>query len=188
MSYNRGIKTHGESHTRLHDIWCDMRKRCKHNPRYAGRGIKVCEEWGDYTVFAKWARENGYTDNLTIERVNVDGDYCPDNCKWIELVEQARNRTTTKWVEYQGRKVSLAEASELAGLPYKTVHLRIKKGWSVERALSEPLKKLSDIHKLCREKGLNYHSVYNRLRSGWSLEDAISKPFKVGNNQFTCSE
>ena len=188
MSYKRGIKTHGESHTRLHNIWCDMNKRCKHNPRYAGRGIKVCKEWEDYTVFAKWARENGYADNLTIERIDVGGDYCPNNCKWIELIKQARNRTTTKWVEYQGRKVSLAEASELAGLPYKTVHLRIKKGWSVERALSEPLRELSDIHKLCREKGLNYHSVYTRLRSGWSLEDAISKPFKVGNNQFTCSE
>ena len=191
---NRGCltKTHGMSRTRLHKIWCGINNRCdpnhKNSERYGKRGITICEEWSRFENFRDWALANGYADNLTIERIDVDGDYCPNNCKWIELIKQARNRTTTKWVEYQGRKVSLAEASELAGLPYKTVHLRIKKGWSVERALSEPLRELSAIHKLCREKGLNYHSVYNRLRSGWSLEDAISKPFKVGNNQFTCSE
>lgn len=187
MKYKRGIKTHGESHTRLHNIWCDMIKRCKTHPRYAGRGIKVCNEWDDYEVFAKWARENGYQDDLTIERVDVNGDYCPENCEWIEFVKQARNRTTTKWVEYKGQMISLAEAAELAGLPYKTVHLRIKKGWTVERALSEPIHKLSDLHKMCIERGLNYHSVYTRIRAGWSIEDALSKPFKVGNNQFTMS-
>ena len=185
MGYIRGIKTHGESHTRLHNIWCDMNKRCKHNPQYAGRGIAICDEWKDYEVFAEWARTNGYADNLTIERVDVDGNYCPENCKWIEFAKQARNRTTTKWVEYRGRTMSLAEAAELANLPYKTVHLRIKKGWSVERALSTPLKQLSDLHKMCNDRGLNYHSVYNRIRAGWSLGDALTKPFKIGNNQFT---
>ena len=181
----KGIKTHGESHTRLHDIWCDMHKRCKSHPGYAGRGIKVCKEWGDYIVFAEWARNNGYSDNLTIERVDVNGDYCPQNCKWIEFHKQARNRTTTRWVEYNGRTMSLAEAAEIAGVPYKLVHQRMRKGWSIERALGEPVEGKSELHKKCDELGLNYHSVYNRIRRGWSEEDAFTIPFNIGNNQFT---
>lgn len=78
-------KMHGESHTRLHNIWLDMRRRCE-NPsrqaysRYGGRRIKVCDEWQDYLCFAEWARSNGYADNLTIERNDVNGIYCPKNC------------------------------------------------------------------------------------------------------------
>lgn len=178
---------HRESHTRLHNIWCDMRKRCRHHPMYAGRGIKVCDEWLEYENFARWARENGYEDSLTIERIDVNGDYCPQNCKWIAFNKQARNRTTTKWVTYMGREMSLAEAAEISGVPYKVVHARLKKGWSLEKSLSEPLKCKSALHKKCDELGLNYHSVYNRIRSGWSEEDAFTIPFVVGNNHLTRS-
>lgn len=137
-------KTHGESHTRLHDIWCGINRRCnpenKHSERYGKRGITICEEWGNYESFAEWARNNGYEDGLTIERIDVNGNYCPDNCAWIPFKKQARNRRTTHWVEYDGRKMSLAEACELANLPYKQVFERIKKRhWSVDEALSVPM-------------------------------------------------
>lgn len=132
-------KTHGDSHKPLHDIWCGIRKRCKNHPRYSGRGISVCDEWSAYENFKAWALENGYEDGLTIDRIDVNGNYCPENCRWVPLAEQARNRTTTFWVDYEGRRMSLAEAAELAGLPYKQVHLRIKKGWSVYDALHAPL-------------------------------------------------
>lgn len=181
----RGIKTHGESHTRLHNIWCDINKRCKNHPKYGGRGIRVCEEWSRYENFAKWARENGYEDSLSIERIDVNGDYCPQNCKWIEFTKQARNRTTTKWVNYMGREMSLAEAAEISRIPYKLAHARLKKGWSIEKALGEPIKGKSALHRKCDDLGLNYHSVYNRIYNGWSEEDAFSVPFKLGNNQFT---
>lgn len=172
-------KTHHESHTRLHNIWCDMNKRCKYHKQYAGRGIKMCGEWHDYEKFAEWARSNGYADDLTIERIDVNKDYCPENCKWIPLGSQARNRTTTKWVMFMGRKMSLAEAAEIAGLPYKQVHYRIKNGWSVEDALSIPLKHgKSDLHILCDNLGLDYKGVYQRVYTyGWTVEEAISKPF-----------
>lgn len=185
MGNSKGFRLHGESHTRLHNIWCDMHKRCKHHPMYGGRGIKVCDEWFDYENFAKWARSNGYDDSLTIERIDVNGNYCPQNCKWISFAKQARNRTTTKLVNYRGREMSLAEAAEIAGIPYKLAHARLKKGWSVDRALEEPIKCKSEPHKKCDELGLNYHSVYNRIRKGWSEDDAFSFPFSIGNNQFT---
>lgn len=184
-------KRHSESHTRLHNIWCGINNRCnpshKNNSRYGARGIKVCSEWGEYENFAKWAREHGYEDGLTIERVNVDGDYCPENCKWIPLEKQARNRRTTLWVTYQGEKMSLAEAAEIAGLPYKQVHYRIKRnGWSVEKALSTPIRGKSTLRMKCEELGLNYHTIYNRIWMGWSEEDAINTPIVgLGANQTT---
>ena len=185
---------HGRSHTRLHDIWCGMNNRCnpdnKSSQRYGRRGIRVCEEWADYMVFEKWALEHGYAEDLTIDRIDVNGNYCPDNCRWIPLAEQARNRRTTFEVFYQGRNMSLAEAAELAGLPYKQVHHRIKRaGWSVEKALSEPIRSgKSDLHLRCEALGLNYHTVYNRIRMGWSEEDAINIPVVgAGANQTSYS-
>lgn len=140
-----GAVIHGESKTRLYMIWGRMLERC--NPcsthgtaRYAQRGISVCGEWKEYKNFAKWAKENGYADNLTIERIDNDGCYCPENCKWIERKKQARNRGTTFWIDYQGKKMSLAEACEISGLPYKSVHARIAQlGWPVDKALSIPM-------------------------------------------------
>lgn len=181
--------SHGESHTRLHNIWCGINNRCnpnhKHTGGYGKRGIKVCEEWKNYVTFAKWARENGYADDLTIERIDVNGDYAPENCKWIKLEKQARNRRTTRWVVYKGEKISLAEAAERAGLPYKQVHARIKSGWSEEDALTVPIKQGNGIVKRCRDAGLNYHTVYGRINSGgWTEEDALSiKSIGKGANQ-----
>lgn len=171
-------KRHLESHTPLHDIWCGINKRCRHHPRYAGRGISACDEWSLYENFRDWALANGYKPGLTIERIDVNGNYCPENCKWIPLAEQARNRTTTRWVDYDGRKMSLAEAAELAGLPYKEVHLRIKSGWSEYDALHTPIQSpKSELRKICDERGLNYHTVYSRVHMyGWTVEDAVSTP------------
>lgn len=147
-SFKAGVTaTHRESHTPLHNIWCGMNKRC--NPKgkssrgYGDRGISVCEEWKSYEAFSKWARENGYEEGLTIERIDVNGNYCPQNCTWITLEKQARNRRTTHWVEYQGKRMSLAEACEQANLPYKQVFERIvKRNWPVEKALSTPMRKM----------------------------------------------
>ena len=88
---------HGEYGTRLHKSWSDMKGRCQ-NPNhqkwsyYGGRGITVCDEWQDYIMFAKWARINGYADDLTIDRVDNDGNYEPDNCRWATRLQQTRNR------------------------------------------------------------------------------------------------
>lgn len=171
-------KSHHESRTKLHNTWTGMNNRCRHDKQYAGRGIKVCEEWSSYEKFARWARENGFRNDLTIERIDVNGDYCPENCKWIPIEKQARNRTTTKWVEFQGRRMSLAEAAEIVGLPYKQVHFRLKHGWSLERALSTPVRNGRTALRIkCDELGLDYKMVYQRIHTyGWTEEEALSIP------------
>lgn len=92
---------HGDSHTRLHNIWTGMLNRCR-NPKvkryecYGGRGITVCDEWHNYLSFKKWALSNGYAPELSIDRINVDGNYEPSNCRWITMREQAANRRPRK--------------------------------------------------------------------------------------------
>lgn len=180
------MSTHGESHTPLHNIWCGINKRCKSHPMYAGRGITKCQEWDSYENFRDWAISVGYEPGLTIERIDVNGNYCPENCKWISLEKQARNRTTTRWVEYDGKRMSLAEAAELANLPYKEVHFRLQHGWSEYDALHTPMLSNKDsLRQKCIERGLNYHTIYNRVYSlGWSEERALNtKTLGKGANQ-----
>ena len=179
--FTRSITKHGEARTRLYKIWCGMNKRCDPSrvdtERYGKRGIRVCEEWHDYTKFAEWARSHGYEDGLSIERIDVNGNYCPENCTWIPLPKQARNRRTTRWVEYQGKTMSLAEAAERANQRYGLVALRLSKGWSLEKALNTPVQdNKSELHKECDSVGADYNLVCARIKSGWSKEDAISIP------------
>lgn len=95
---------HGGRHSRLYNIWCGMRKRCVNQNciaygNYGGRGIKVCDEWDDFTTFREWALSHGYADNLSIDRINVNGSYCPGNCRWSDAKEQANNRRPRKTVK-----------------------------------------------------------------------------------------
>ncbi|MBQ1780613.1 MAG: hypothetical protein II001_04185 [Bacteroidales bacterium] len=183
-NYEHDPVKYADHHSRLHKIWSGMKYRCRHNKQYLGRGIVVCDEWQLYEPFRDWAKANGYRDDLTIERIDVDGNYCPENCTWIPFEEQARNRTTTRWVEYNGEKMSLSKAAELSGMPYKLVHGRIKNGWDLERALTTPVFTSGEVCRRCKEANVSYHLVISRLRMGWSLDEAISTPsLGIGANQ-----
>lgn len=137
---------HGLSRTRIYRIWSLMKDRCN-NPNspafanYGGRGIKVCDEWnGSVEAFNQWALENGYTDDMTIERIDVDMGYMPSNCKWIPRPEQNNNTRASRYIEYDGRTQSLASWCKEYGMPYKTVHARINRcGWDFERAITTPV-------------------------------------------------
>ena len=122
--------THHKRNTRLYHIFHDMKKRC-YNPNsksykdYGGRGIKICKEWlYDFMSFYNWATSNGYNDNLTIERINVNKDYQPSNCKWITFKEQARNKRNTVYLIHNGYTDSLVNWSEKLNIPYKTLKSR----------------------------------------------------------------
>lgn len=135
------------SDTRLYRIWCDMKNRCYNENvnnyhSYGGRGIKVCDEWLDPSSFFSWAKDSGYTDELTLDRIDIDGDYEPNNCKWITLTEQQWNKTTSFFVEIDGETKCLREWCNEFGSEYKTVHRRIKYlGWEPKRALTTPIRK-----------------------------------------------
>lgn len=112
---------------------------------YGGRGIKVCDEWFDYdngfNNFYKWAMDNGYSDNLTLDRIDVNGDYNPSNCRWITNEEQAKNRRSNRYLTYNGETKLFSEWCEKINIPESTLRNRLKRGWSVERALNEKVHK-----------------------------------------------
>lgn len=134
LATSKARKIHGEADSRLNNMWYNMKKRCYHknNPKYknyGARGIKICDEWkNDYVAFSDWAHENGYNDQMTIERIDVNGNYEPSNCKWIPMLDQAANRTSNKWVYIDGDKYSPLELEEKYNIPVKTIYARIARG------------------------------------------------------------
>lgn len=127
---------------RLRAIWHNMHDRCKNSKNrkyriYGGRGITVCDEWDNYDLFKKWALDNGYKENLTIERIDGTKDYRPNNCRWATPKEQANNTSRNHILEYNGEKHTMSQWAEISGIPYQTLAKRINKfHWSVEEALT----------------------------------------------------
>lgn len=139
---NKNHLKHGMRNTRLYNIWRSMRQRCS-NPKtinyhnYGGKGIKVCEDWSkDFMIFYNWAMENGYSENLSIDRINPDGNYEPDNCRWASCKEQNNNRHSNKFLELNGQKHTIAEWANITGIKLGTIWARLNKGWSVKDALT----------------------------------------------------
>jgi hypothetical protein len=136
---------HGLSKTRLYSIWCDMKRRC-YNPKnkrykcYGGRNIKVCEAWKDnFVKFYEWSISSGYTEDLTIDRIDVNGDYEPSNCRWVTMKEQQRNTTRSHFVTANGETKTMAEWSEITGIPVNVIKDRLNKlHWSEEEAVTIP--------------------------------------------------
>lgn len=118
---------------RLDMIYYNIKTRC-YNPkheryhRYGGRGIKMCQEWlNDKQTFFNWAYEAGYMDNLSIDRIDNNGDYCPENCRWIDVKTQASNRETTKFITFNGKTLCLKDWAKEINMPYSTFLFKLKK-------------------------------------------------------------
>ena len=138
-------KTHGATETRLYHIWCTMKRRCetvksgKQKNNYADRGIIICEEWHDFIEFQKWAFSSGYNEKLTIDRINNNGNYCPENCRWVNNKIQANNKRNNVRLTYSNKTQTIAQWADELGMKYNTLDERLRKGWSVERALTTPV-------------------------------------------------
>lgn len=135
------------SNTRIYKIWGGLRNRCnnKNNrnyKNYGGRGIKICKEWGNFINFYNWAINNGYKNSLSIDRIDVNCDYTPFNCRWVDIKTQSRNKRHTNKLIFEGRERLLVELLEEIGIKSSTYYQRIYAyGWDVERALKTPVKK-----------------------------------------------
>lgn len=135
----------GLSHTRQYTIWKQMISRCQnvHDQAfsdYGSRGIEVCKEWlGEYGFqnFYKWSIKNGYADNLTIDRINVNGNYEPSNCRWATMKEQQNNRRNNRFLDLNGEKHTIAQWSEITRINAGTIRSRLKLGWSIEDTLTK---------------------------------------------------
>ena len=135
------VTKHKMSRTRLYKIWASMKNRCE-NPnrkdykRYGQRGIKVCSDWSDFLTFCEWATNNGYNDGLTLDRIDVNGNYEPSNCRWATVKEQSNNRTNNHLITYNGETKTIAQWAEERNINHDTLYSRINRmNWDIGRAL-----------------------------------------------------
>lgn len=143
---------HGGHKERLYEVWHGMKRRCnplnkEKYPAYAGRGIKVCEEWANsYENFKQWAFANGYNKEAafcecTIDRIDVNGDYCPENCRWVNMKTQCNNRRNTIYLTLNGKTKSISAWADEIGISLDILYHRYKTGWSDEKILTQPVRK-----------------------------------------------
>jgi len=135
--------SHGRTNTRIYHQWVNMHQRTKstktrNSHRYSGRGITVCERWQSFENFLEDMGE--CPPDLSLDRIDNDGDYEPGNCRWATRAEQSRNRHTTIMVEYDGKTLSIQDWAERVGVPYEALRQRFQYGWTPERALTTPLR------------------------------------------------
>lgn len=145
VNYNT---THNSSKSRLYNIWCGIKQRCyypKHSryDLYGEKGIKVCDEWLDFENFRRWSYENGYNDSLTIDRIDNNKDYSPDNCRWVDNFIQANNTSRNIFYTYKGETKTLAQWSRVVGISCSVLYARIHKlKWDITRTLETPVRKM----------------------------------------------
>ena len=139
---NKKLHTkHGKRYTRLYRIWLNMKDRCynKNNlsyKNYGGRGIKICDEWlHDFVNFYNWSMTNGYKDELTIDRINVNGNYEHSNCRWATTKQQNNNRRNNAYLTYNGKTQTMKQWSDDLNISYNTIKQRHRKGWSDNECL-----------------------------------------------------
>ena len=139
------INNLGAIRIRIRSLIASMKNRCN-NPNaynyknYGGRGITICQEWEEFIPFREWANNNGYADNLTIDRIDVNGNYCPENCRWADIKTQNNNTTRNRLLTAFGETMNVAQWSEKVGIKRGVIYNRIDTyQWDVEKALTTPV-------------------------------------------------
>ncbi len=182
--------SHKKSASRIYRIWQKMKDRCLNEnvpcyERYGGRGITICDEWKEnFEAFFKWAMANGYDETLTIDRVDNNKGYFPDNCRWTTNKEQSRNRRSNITVSYEGREMTLIEAAEKSGLPYSSLNARWKRGIRGKELFKKVATrgkkrevsyngKIVTLKELSELTGININTLKSRYRAGKRGEDLL---------------
>jgi len=194
----RKFKTHGHSSdgkiTRTYTIWTRMKSRCnnKNNKlvyhRYGGRGIKVCERWEN--SFENFLKDMGDApDEMTIERIDNDRGYSPDNCKWATRQEQANNTSSNKYYDYNGESLTIAQISRIVGINRITITTRLRRGISFSDAVANKTKTkrlfthdgmTMGIREWAEYLGIKRRALDSRLNRGWSVEKTLTTPIRGG--------
>jgi hypothetical protein len=200
LRIEEAVKTHGLRYTRLYSIWTQMIQRCTnpnlaHYERYGGRGITVCKEWRrSIESFKEWAEVNGYKDGLTLDRIDVNGNYEPANCKWSTEVEQQRNKRNNRNIKINGETKTVAEWAEVSGLPYKTLQRRLYTGCKEEDLLAPVgttykhkfLIEINGVKKpmnaWAKEAGLPFSTIKRRYEKGIRGDKLLIKGYLSTNN------
>ena len=201
------------SHNPLYTVWQGMKDRCYCNnsilyKNYGERGIIVCEDWKtNFELFYNWAIQNGYKKGLSLDRIDVNGNYEPNNCRWTTNKIQANNKTNTRYIEYQGKQYTISELSEIVHKPYSLLHDRIiRQKWTIEKAISidnytEQTTifltfngKTQSLHSWANEIGISRTTLKRRINKGLPIEEILSpenksvKKIIYNNQEYTISE
>ena len=174
---NRGRK-HGWRYTRVYRIWLNMRQRCN-NPNsddysyYGGRGISICKEWDDAAVFCEWAMNNGYDTELTIDRIDVNGNYTPDNCRWLTRLEQGKNIRNNVWMEINGETLIMSDVARKYNVPISSLWVRYKQGIIGNDLIKRPVLngiqingEFKTVRQISEEYGISHSTVRARWNNG----------------------
>ena len=196
------VRTHGKRKTRLYRIWAQMIQRTTNKNQkdydyYGERGIAVCKEWREsFDTFEQWAKENGYAENLTIDRKDNNKGYEPGNCHWVTMKEQSRNTRRTHYLTYNGQTKPLTDWADEMQIPRFVLDTRINKlGWSVEKALTTKVKNANrpcyltlngitkTITEWANETGIPKGTLLHRINIlGWSVEKALTTKVRQQSN------
>lgn len=179
-----------EDKKRLRAVWGTMKARClnKNHNRfhvYGAKGVEICDEWlYDFDSFYNWSMKNGYRKGLSIDRVNVEGNYEPSNCRWVTMKAQQNNRSNNIFITYKGETKSVMEWHEVTGIGHKTLIYRYHKGLTPEEIMENPLDynekilkfegKEQSISAWARETGIKNYTIQARLYAGWTIEKALT--------------
>lgn len=138
--------THGLSKSKIYAVYCTIKARCN-NPNnnvyqyYGAKGVKLCSEWLNFENFYNWAINNGYKEGLSIDRINVNGDYEPSNCRWATKEEQSNNRSNNHLITYNNQIHTISEWSKITGLTKSAIQYRLSKKWDIEKIFTTPLRR-----------------------------------------------
>lgn len=187
----------------IYKRYIDIKTRCynqkyKRFNDYGGRGIMMCDEWNrNFNNFYDWSINNGFSPELSIDRIDNNGNYCPSNCRWVDAKTQGNNRRTNIFISHNGETHTVAEWSDITGIPSNVIRKRyFVSGWDADRTLNESVHnksvkepetityngKTQTVLEWAKETGINRNTIRSRLRSGKSIEEALTIP--VDNEKY----